>query len=173
MGNRDAIMAPHGCYPCKGDDKWVAIAVGTDKEWKALCKVMGNPEWSKDEKFDDQYKRNQNQDELNTLLGTWTKDFTHYEVMHMLQKAGVAAGASLNTKEMYDDPHVNARGALIEQPHPQGGRNLVWRTAWKSALTKKNPPAPLLGQHNSYVFKDLLGMSDSEIARLTDKKVID
>ena len=173
MGNRDAIMAPHGCYPCKGEDKWVAIAVGTDKEWKALCKVMGNPQWTKDEKFDDQYKRNQNQDELNKLLGTWTKDFTHYEVMHMLQKAGVAAGASLNTKEMYDDPHVNARGALIEQPHPQGGHNLVWRTAWKSALTKKNPPAPLLGQHNSYVFKDLLGMSDSEIARLTDKKVID
>ena len=172
MGNRDAIMAPHGCYPCKGNDKWVAIAVGTDEEWKALCKVMGNPEWSKDEKFDDQYKRNQNQDELNKLLGTWTKDFTPYELMHNLQKVGIAAGASLNTEEMYNDPHVKARSALIEQAHPQGGYNLVWRTPWKSALTKKNPPAPLLGEHNDYVFKDLLGMSDSEITRLTDKKVI-
>ena len=90
-----------------------------------------------------------------------------------LQKAGVAAGASLSTEEMYNDPHVNARGALIEQDHPQGGHNLVWRTAWKSDSTKKNPPAPLLGEHNEYVFKDLLGMSDSEIAGLTDKKVID
>ena len=49
---------------------------------------------------------------------------------------------------------------------------MVWRTPWKSALTKKNPPAPLLGEHNDYVFKELLGMSDSEIARLTDQKVI-
>ena len=172
MGNRDAIMAPHGCYPCKGEDKWVAIAVANDEEWKALCKVMGNPEWSKDGKFSDQFSRWQNQDELNKLLGTWTKDFTHYEVMHKLQKVGVAAGASLNTEEMYNDPHVKARGAFIEQEHHEGGRNLVWRTPWKSALTKKNPPAPLLGEHNDYVFKELLGLPDGEIARLTDQKAI-
>ena len=115
MGNRDEIMAPHGCYPCKGEDKWVAIAVGTDEEWKALCRVMGNPDWSKEEKFSDQFSRWQNQDELNKLIGTWTKDFTHYEVMHKLQKVGVAAGASLNTEEMYNDPHVKERGAFIEQ----------------------------------------------------------
>ena len=172
MGNRDAIMAPHGCYPCKGEDKWVAIAVANDEEWKALCKVMGNPEWSKDGKFSDQFSRWQNQDELNKLLGTWTKDFTHYELMHKLQKVGVAAGASLNTEEMYNDPHVKARGAFIEQEHHEGGRNLVWRTPWKSALTKKNPPAPLLGEHNDYVFKELLGLPDGEIARLTDQKAI-
>ncbi len=172
MGNRDAIMAPHGCYPCKGEDKWVAIAVANDEEWKALCKVMGNPEWSKDGKFSDQFSRWQNQDELNKLLGTWTKNFTHYEVMHKLQKVGVAAGASLNTEEMYNDPHVKARGAFIEQEHHEGGRNLVWRTPWKSALTKKNPPAPLLGEHNDYVFKELLGLPDGEIARLTDQKAI-
>ena len=172
MGNRDAIMAPHGCYPCKGEDKWVAIAVATDEEWKALCKVMGNPEWSKDEKFSDQFNRWQNQDELNKLIGTWTKDFTHYEVMHKLQKAGVAAGASLNTEEMYNDPHVKARGAFIEKDHPEAGKTMVWRSPWTSALTTTIPRRRVWENTTSMFLKTLLGMSDSEIARLTDEKVI-
>ena len=57
MENRDNIMLMHGCYPCQGEDKWVAIAVGTDEEWQAMCKVMGNPDWCKDEKFVDQLSR--------------------------------------------------------------------------------------------------------------------
>ena len=73
MGNRNEIMAPHGAYPCKGEDKWVAIAVANDEEWKALCRVMGNPEWCKDEKFSDQFNRWQNQDELNKLIGGMDK----------------------------------------------------------------------------------------------------
>ena len=104
MGNRDDIMAPHGCYPCKGDDKWVAIAVSNDEEWRALCRVMANPYWCKDERFSDQYSRWQNQDELNELIGGWTKEYTHYEVMHKLQKVGIAAGASLNIEEAINDP---------------------------------------------------------------------
>ena len=172
MGNRDEIMAPHGCYPCKGKDKWVAIAVGTDEEWRSLCQVMGNPDWCKDEKFSGQFNRWQNQDELNKLIAGWTKDFTHYEVMYMLQNVGVAAGASLNSAEMFNDPHIKDRGALIEQNHQEGGKNITWRSPWKSALTATNPPAPLLGEHNNYVFKDLLGISAHEIAQLIDKKVI-
>ena len=173
MGNRDEIMAPHGCFPCKGEDKWVAIAIGTDKEWRALCRVIGNPDWCKEKRFSDQFGRWQNQDELNKLLGEWTKDFTHYEVMHTLQKVGVAAGASLSTEELYNDPHVRKRGIFIELNHPEVGKTIVCRSPWQSALTKNNPPAPLLGEHNEYVYKDLLGMSDGEIAELIEKKVID
>ena len=172
MGNRDEIMAPHGCYPCKGEDKWVAIAVAADEEWKTLCKVMGNPEWSKDGKFSDQFSRWQNQDELNKLVADWTQNFTHYEAMNLLQKAGVAAGSSLNIEELVNDPHVVKRGAIIQQNHPVAGEINVYRAPWTSALTVKNPPAPLLGEHNDYVFKKLLGMSDSEIAKLTNEKVI-
>jgi benzylsuccinate CoA-transferase BbsF subunit len=172
LGNRDEIMAPHGCYPCRGDDKWVVIAVGTDEEWTALCKVMGNPEWSKDERFSDQYNRWQNQDELNKLIGDWTKDFTHYELMHKLQKAGVAAGASLSTEEMNHDPHVKERGALLELNSPKVGKTLTWRSPWKSALTASNPASPYFGEHNNYVFKTLLGLSDSEITKLIGEEVI-
>ena len=172
MGNRDEIMAPHNCYPCKGEDKWVAIAVGTDEEWQAMCKVMGNPEWSKDEKFSDQISRWQNQDELNKLVAGWTKDFTHYEVMRKLQKVGVAAGPSLSIEELIEDPHVRKRGIIFKQNHPAAGKINVYRSPWKAALTAENPPSPLLGEHNDYVFKTLLGMSDGEIAKLTDERVI-
>ena len=172
MGNRDEIMAPHGCYPCKGEDKWVAIAVGTDEQWRALCGVMGNPDWSKEERFSDQFSRWINQNELNKLIAGWTKDFTHYEVMQILQKAGVAAGPSFNIEELINDPHVKQRGIFIEQNHPAAGKTIVYRSPWKSALTETNPPAPSLGEHNNYVFKELLGMSDEEISALIDSKVI-
>ena len=172
MGNRDDIMAPHGCYPCKGEDKWVAIAIATDVEWKALCKVMGNPEWTKDEKFSDKYSRWQNQDELNKLIAGWTSDFTNYEVMHKLQKTGVAAGASLNIEEAINDPHVRARGVFYEQNHPAAGKTIVYRSPWTSALTATHSPAPRLGEHNNYVFNKLLGISEEEIGKLVDKKVI-
>jgi benzylsuccinate CoA-transferase BbsF subunit len=172
MGNRDEIMAPHGCYPCKGDDKWVAIAVGTDEKWKALCKVMGNPDWTKDEKFSDQFNRWQNQDELNKLIANWTKDFTNYEVMHKLQKVGVAAGPSFNVEELINDPHSKQRGIFIEQNHPAAGKTIVYRSPWTSALTAENPPAPCFGADNDYVLKELLGMDDIKVAELIDKKVV-
>ena len=172
MGNRHEYMAPHGCYPCKGEDKWIAIAVGNDAEWHAMCKVMGNPDWCKDEKFIDQYSRWQNQDELNKLIAGWTKDLINNDAMCELQKAGVAAGSSLDIGELVHDPHVIKRGAIIQQNHAVAGEINVYRAPWTSALTAKNPPAPLLGEHNDYVFKTLLGLSDNEIAKLTEQKVI-
>jgi crotonobetainyl-CoA:carnitine CoA-transferase CaiB-like acyl-CoA transferase len=172
MGNRHEYMAPHGCYPCQGEDKWIAIAVSNDEEWHAMCKVMGNPEWCKDEKFIDQYSRWQNQDELNKLVAGWTKGCINNEIMQKLQKAGVAAGSSLDIGELVHDPHVIKRGAIIQQNHPVAGEINVYRAPWKSALTAKNPPAPCLGEHNDYVFKTLLKLSDSEIAKLTEQKVI-
>jgi benzylsuccinate CoA-transferase BbsF subunit len=172
IGNRDEIMAPHGCYPCKGEDKWVAVAVATDAKWRALCRVMGNPDWSGDKKFADQFSRWQNQDELNKLVAGWTKNFTNYEVMHKLQKVGVSAGVCLNVPELIEDRHVKDRHVFIEQNHPEAGKTLVYRSPWKSALTSSNPPAPCLGEHNSYVFNTLLGMSDSEITGFVERKVI-
>ena len=172
MGNRDEIMAPHGAYPCRGEDKWIAIAISNDMEWAALCRVMGNPDWCKDEKFSDQFNRWHNQDELNKLIAGWTKDFTNYDLMHKLQKAEVAAGASLSTKETFNDPHIKARGAFLEKKHPVMGKTATWRSPWTAALTEQNSGSPCLGEHNDFVFHTLLGMSESEITKLTDEKVI-
>jgi len=172
MGNRDEIMAPHQCYKCKGEDNWVAIAVGTDEEWSALCRAMGNPDWSKEQRFSDQYSRWQNQEELDKLITEWTKNFAHYEVMQKLQEVGVAAGPSLNMEELVNDPQIKERGVFIEQDHSVAGKVIVFRSPWKSALTETLPPVPYLGEHNSYVFKELLGMPDEEFDRLISEKVI-
>ena len=172
MGNGDEKMAPHNCYRCKGEDKWVVIAVGNDEEWQSLCRVMGYPEWSKQQKFSDQISRHQNQEELDKLITEWTINFTHYEVMHKLQGEGVASGPSFNIEELINDPHVKERAVFIEQDHPEAGKITVYRSPWASAGTKKLPPAPCLGEHNNYVFQELLGISDVEFHQLVDDKVI-
>jgi benzylsuccinate CoA-transferase BbsF subunit len=172
-GNQDEIMAPHNCYPCTGGDKWVAIAVSTEEEWLALCQAMGNPEWCRDEKFADELSRWSNQDELDKLIGEWTRNYTHYEVMEMLQKVGVMAGASLDVEEVVTDPHLRERGFIVKIDQPNIGR--TWPgLPWKQTDTLKGnyQPAPALGQHNDYVFGELLGMPKDEIARLVEEQVI-
>ncbi len=90
-GNRDTAMAPHNCYPSKGEDRWVSIAVGNDAEWTALRQAMGNPAWAEDPRFASALGRWQHQDELDRLIGTWTVDLTAAVVTERLQAVGVAS----------------------------------------------------------------------------------
>jgi benzylsuccinate CoA-transferase BbsF subunit len=174
MGNRDKLMAPHGCYKCRGEDSWVAIAVSSEDEWAALCRVMGNPDWAKDDKFGNMQERWENQDELDKLIEEWTVNYTPYEVMEMLQRANVAAGASLSIEQLAADPHLKERGFLVDIDHPEMGRlrlpRLPWRLSDCPAGNYEHPP--LLGEHNDYVFGELLGLSTDEITRLEEAKVI-
>ncbi len=174
LGNRDKVMAPHGCYRCKGNDEWVAIAVGNEAEWEALAKAIGSPAWAKKTEFKDEPSRRKNQDELNRLIEAWTRQYRQYEVMELLQKAGAAAGASLNIKDLVSDPQLKARKFFIEAEHPVLGNitlaGLPWRAEGKIKGNYSYPP--LLGEHNDYVFGELLGLSDKEIAKLKEEKVI-
>lgn len=172
MGNRDETMAPHGCYPCKGEDKWIAIAVDNNESWQSLCAIMGNPKWSKDKRFSDQSGRYKHQDELDKNIALWTKDFTHYDLMQRLQDAGVTAGPSFNIEELVNDPHIKERKAIVEQNHPVAGKTFIYRSPWVSSETISHAPAPCLGEHNEYVFKELLGISNKDLTELIDKKVI-
>jgi crotonobetainyl-CoA:carnitine CoA-transferase CaiB-like acyl-CoA transferase len=173
-GNRDKFMAPHGCYRCQGNDEWVAIAVDGQEEWAAFIKTMGSPEWAERAEFKDERSRRQNQDELDRLIEEWTRQHRQYEVMELLQKAGVAAGASLNIKDLVSDPQLKARRFFIETEHPVLGNitlaGLPWRPEGRQKGNYSYPP--LLGEHNDYVFGELLGLSVEEIARLKEEKVI-
>ena len=100
MGNRHAYMAPHGAYPCRGEDKWCVIAVSTDEEWRSLCDAMGNPSWTKEHKFNTVLGRKKNEDELDYLIGQWTRELGAYEVMATLQQAGVSAGVVKSVEEL-------------------------------------------------------------------------
>jgi len=173
MGNHDEVMAPHNCYRCQGEDKWVAIAVTNEEEWQALCQVIDKPEWRRDERFSDPLSRWKHQDELDRLIEIWTKEHTHYEVMEMLQKAGVPAGPSFDTGELIDDPHFQSRRLCLEMDHPEVGPRMAAGLPPKwSGIEPHYSHAPLFGEHNSYVFHDLLGLSEEEIVQLVEEKVI-
>lgn len=173
-GNRDSIMAPHGYYPCKGEGQWVSIAVKTDEEWRNFCQALGNPPWTEDERFSDRYCRLVNRDALDKLVGQWTANYSPRAVTDILQKAGVAAAPFLISREQYHDPHFKERGIFVEVNHPKSGREVFYGIPWKLSDTPGEVRAsgPLLGQHNEYVFKELLGLSQGDFEHLVEEKII-
>jgi benzylsuccinate CoA-transferase BbsF subunit len=173
-GNRDAIMSPHGYYPCRGDGQWVSIAVKTEEEWGNFCQATGNPLWAEDERFSDRYSRLLNQDALDELVSQWTAKYTAREVTETLQKAGVAAAPFLISREQYDDPHFSERGLFVKVGHPKSGTETFYGIPLKLSDTPGavRSSGPMLGQHNEYVFKGLMGLSDDEFNRLREEKVI-
>ena len=174
IGNRHPRKAPHGCYPCRGDDKWVAIAVGSDDEWRALQRVLGHPAWCDTPHFASLPGRLQHHDELDHHIAAWTGEQEAYHVMHTLQKAGVPAGVVVNAEELVNEPQLQARDFFWEIDHPEAGR---LRYAGQPVRLSETParcyrPAPCLGQHNDDVLSGLLGLSADERAALRDKGVI-
>lgn len=173
-GNRDDIMAPHNTYPSAGDDKWIAIAVGSDSEWEALRRVMGDPEWARGVKFADQYSRRRNSDELDAHLANWTRGREHIALAAELQRAGVAAGPVLDSVELHHDPHLWEWGFFRTIDHHEVGErilpNMPVRMSNIPELNYSMPPD--LGQHNREIFGGLLGLSDAEINMLMEQKVI-
>ena len=174
LGNRHPTMCPHNNYRCKGDDKWVSIAVQTEEEWKAFCEAIGNPPWVQDERFADRYSRIKNREELDKLISQWTINYTYYEIMETLQKSGVAAAPCLDTEGRFFDPHLQARQTYMEVEHPATGVDWVANSAWRMSEnpTEIHHRSPLFGEHNNYVFRELLAMTDEEITRLEEQKVI-
>lgn len=174
MGNVSDIMAPHNNYRCQGEDKWVSIAIQTEEEWQAFCKAIGNPPWTKNNDFADAYKRRMNRKGLDKLITDWTITKTPTEVMEILQKVGVAAVACEDTEDRFFDPHFQARQILVEVDHPATGTDWIPNLICKLNETPGaiQRPAPRLGEHNDYVFGELLGMREDTIRQLMEEKVI-
>jgi benzylsuccinate CoA-transferase BbsF subunit len=174
QANDDDLMAPHNTYPCSGEDQWIAIAVGDDAEWHALCRVMGHPAWARDAKFADQFGRRRHRDELDMHLGEWTRNHDHRQLAATLQKGGVPAGPVLDSVELHEDPHLWEWGYWWKLNHHAVGERIMPGMPVKlSNVPQLNySPPPDLGQHNREVFGGLLGLSDAEISRLIDERVI-
>jgi benzylsuccinate CoA-transferase BbsF subunit len=174
QGNRDSVYAPHGVYPCAGTDQWIAIAVTSDAEWQALCRALERPDLAADSRLAAAVGRRQHQDELDAAISGWTQQRQDEAAMQHLQAAGVPAGPSLDIARVYDNPQLRDGGYLTPiQTHDGESRvlpGLPWRFADLAA-----PPvaaAPVLGQHNTYVYQELLGLSEAEIARLVEAQII-
>ena len=175
-GNKCSYAAPHNAYRCDGDDRWCAIAVFTDKEWQSLCKVIGKRALDKDPRFNTLLARKENEEELDRLITEWTIHHTAEEVMNLMQAAGVAAGVVETGEDLMDkDPQLKARHFFHELEYPGIGKYRT-QTGPHFLMSKYDyelKQAPLMGEHNEYVFKGLLGMSDSEFNTLVKEGVID
>ena len=169
MGNRDVAMAPHGVYPCAGDDAWVAIAVESDEQWRSFGRAMGPSEerWARQRRFDDGYRRLRHQDELDKRIARWTRGHDAFEVAALLQAAGVPAFPAQSDRQAFLNPHFLARDGWVQVQHPFGPLT-VNGIHWKLSKTpgKLRRSAPVLGQDNHYVFRELLGMSGPVAERL-------
>jgi crotonobetainyl-CoA:carnitine CoA-transferase CaiB-like acyl-CoA transferase len=174
IGNRSHFAAPHNCYPCEGYDQRIAIAISTEDQWKSLCKIMGRPTWTESKKYADALSRWQNQEDLDKAIGQWTINHTSYELMQLLQAGGIPAGPVLDMQALAADAHLNNRQFFPEVEHPVVGRRHIVGLPWKLKNLKKlnDSPAPLLGEHNDYVFRELLGISKREIRQLEEEQVI-
>ncbi len=168
QGNRHPFAAPHGAFPCLGDDAWVAIEVRTDAHWRALRAAMGDPEWAHDERFGTLLGRKANEDELEACIAEWTRHFTPQEAVDRLRAAGVPAAVVASARDLHADPQLAYRGHFLNLNHPvQGGfpyDALAYRLNGRVPTPPR--PAPLLGQHNAEVYQELLGLSRAEYEAL-------
>jgi len=175
-GNHHPFWAPQGFYRCKGDDKWVGITVKSDGEWQAFCQAIGRPALVEDERFADTMNRWQNQDELDVMIEEWTVEHEKYEVMNILQKAGVAAAPVMDGIDHLNDPHLNERGTFQKVDREVTGTHRLPIPTSPMRFSKCpisiRRPAPTLGEHNEYVYGELLGMSKGEVQALYDEQII-
>lgn len=172
--NDDPARAPHGCYPAQGEDAWIAISVGTEKEWQALVEVMGRPAWSQDARFATPLLRHRNRAALNALLAEWTSGQDKERLTQELQVRGVPAAPVRTPAEQLEDPQLRATGFFQYVDHPYVGRHPYpsFPVRFDGAYPAIHRVGPLVGQDNQYVFKEILGLDDAELARLEAEGVI-
>ena len=173
-GNRTKYAAPSGCYPCKGDDDWVAIAVHGEDQWERLCKAIGDPDWCREARFSTLPGRLEHHDALDALLSEWTRHRTADEIMAHLQSCRVPAGAVLTPAKIREDKHLHARNAFQTLDREHVGTHAYDRLPFRvdGKLLDQPRPAPLLGQHNTMVLRGLLGMNAAEFSVLEAAEII-
>ena len=173
-GNASATFAPHGCYRCKGHDRWCVIAVQSQEEWIRFCEIADHREWLSDHRFSEPDARVLYRQELDYWIGKWTARYTPHQVMLMLQRAGIAAGAVQTAEDLYRDPHLRERGFAREVFHSEVG----WVTrVGPTVRVADDIPLPenvahVAGEDNETVLGEILGMSSAEIQNLTERQVL-
>jgi benzylsuccinate CoA-transferase BbsF subunit len=160
--------APHGVYPTQGNDQWIAIAAFDQQEWESLCHVFGRDDWMTDDRFATQGARCANDAALDAAIAEETRKHDARELMERLQATGVPAGAVLDQERLYADPQLKHRGHFVPVQHPVWGN---YPAEVFGAHMSETPPeiqrrAPLLGEHNEYVLREMLGYSEEDFNRL-------
>jgi crotonobetainyl-CoA:carnitine CoA-transferase CaiB-like acyl-CoA transferase len=174
-GNDHPAFAPYGVFPTRGEDRWIAIAITSDEEFAALMQELGCPELIDDERFATTVARLRHRGEINALVAERTREQDGVDLEGRLQQAGIGAGVLAHQEEMHEDAHLQARGYFNPIEHPAAGTHIYPGPLAKLIHTADIPPfrpAPMLGQHNEYVYKQILGLSDEEYQQLIDEQYI-
>ena len=180
IANRGADSAPHGVYPCQGEDRWCAIAVEDEEQWAGFRRAMGNPDWCDEPAFSTPEGRVANQDRLDALIGEWTATLAANEVMERMQREGVPAGIVSQGDDLYASEHLAARDFYRPTPYYVAERGTpAWEwekrdsLAWSSPARMSETPMEFghysnVGEDNDYVFREILGMPESQIEALKE-----
>ncbi len=173
VGNRHPRFAPYNSYRCQGEDRWSVITVTSEDEWRQFRKALDSPSWSADPKFATMETRRKNVEELDKNIEAWTKQRTPQQVTRILQAFGVSAGAVENSEDLFFDLQLRSRGHMEElDVGPKkitfDGPPLHLSAGQKPATAR----APHFGEHNHYVFQQLLRLKTEEVERLIQNQVI-
>ena len=182
-GNRDARMAPQGCYALPGVDRWLVLSIRDNADWQVLCTHINRLDWSAMSVGD----RHSRHDEIDAAIGAWIStstpsssavalaaSATAVAPASLLTAAGVPAIEMRNTRTLLDDPHLIARGYWHELSHPDMHTHRQTGPTWRFADARPVPRlhSPRFGEHNCEILRDLLGLSDAEIADLESKQIV-
>jgi benzylsuccinate CoA-transferase BbsF subunit len=173
MGNTHPKYAPHNVYRCWGVDRWLALEIHSDEEFVALAGIIGKPELARDPRFATMPARKKNEAELDRVIGEWTRQRDRDWIVRELCKARLAAAPSRDARDLYADQHLRARNAFVTVNHPELGKLELVGVPWHMSEGQMELRcAPMLGEHNDYVLRGLLGLSQSEIEGLRRKDII-
>jgi crotonobetainyl-CoA:carnitine CoA-transferase CaiB-like acyl-CoA transferase len=166
MGNRSPYAAPQGCYPCAGDDEWVAIGVDTDAEWLRLCRVIGRADLAADAGLSTVEGRRARHDEIDVAIADWSRVRPPVDAMAELQAASVPAGHVQRSRNLLEDRQYRHRGFYHWFDHPEMGHIPYAGHPYRIRGYDNGPrgPAPTLGQHTFEVLSQFLGLDDEQIA---------
>ncbi|MGI8550192.1 MAG: CaiB/BaiF CoA transferase family protein, partial [Dehalococcoidia bacterium] len=168
-GNASPAHAPHGVYPAAGDDRWVAIAATSEQQWQALCTATEHREWQQDPRYATEAGRVQHYAVLDAELAAWTRGQDVEAIETKLQRAGVPVHRASSSVDAFGDPQLQFRGHFLTFDHPQLGLLPIEASRMRFSRTPAQVrwPGPTFGQHNEQVLREILDMSDEEIAALT------
>jgi crotonobetainyl-CoA:carnitine CoA-transferase CaiB-like acyl-CoA transferase len=174
IGNASYSAAPHDCYPCKGEDRWCAIAVETDEQWTALAETLG-PEIEREQRFKTLEGRLKNREELNQIIEGWTREMDCYKVMERLQRVGVPCGVVQNGADLTADHHLIERGFIVGVENERLGRVVLpsFPLRFANAKLTRRWEFPVLGRDTETVLREVVGYSEERVLQLRSDGVLE